>query len=107
MLSQQQAVTIQCCRGVTIGLRHSGLVHSCGPRRSAGYGTADGNDALQAYRRVASREEKELQDVERCMEEELVAEHMQVERVIHLRGEEVKGQHQLKYLVKVSGCPTL
>lgn len=56
---------------------------------------------------MASREEKELQDVERCMEEELVAEHMQVERVIHLRGEEVKGQHQLKYLVKVSCCHTL
>jgi len=57
---------------------------------------------FQAYRRVASREEKELQDVERCMEEELVAEHMQVERVIHLRLENKEGQQQLKYLVKVS-----
>ena len=52
---------------------------------------------------MASREEKELQDVERCMEEELVAEHMQVERVIHLRLEHVEGQQQLKYLVKVRG----
>ncbi len=51
---------------------------------------------------MASREEKELQDVERCMEEELVAEHMQVERVIHLRLENKEGQQQLKYLVKVS-----
>ncbi len=58
--------------------------------------------SVQAYRRVASREERELQDVERCMEEELVAEHMQVERVIHLRSEVVQGQQQLKYLVKVS-----
>ncbi|KAL0021888.1 hypothetical protein WJX77_011593 [Trebouxia sp. C0004] len=62
-------------------------------------------DDLQAYRRVASREEKELQDVERCMEEELVAEHMQVERVIHLRLENVEGQQQLKYLVKWKGLP--
>ena len=59
---------------------------------------------FQAYRRVASREEKELQDVERCMEEELVAEHMQVERVIHLRLENKEGQQQLKYLVKVRGA---
>ena len=57
--------------------------------------------ALQAYRRVASREEKELQDVERTMEEELVAEHMQVERVIHLKLEQINSQEQLKYLVKV------
>ena len=35
------------------------------------------------------------------MEEELVAEHMQVERVIHLRLEQADGQQQLKYLVKV------
>ncbi len=55
---------------------------------------------------MASREEKELQDVERCMEEELVAEHMQVERVIHLRLEHVEGQQQLKYLVKVSHLGT-
>ena len=60
---------------------------------------------------MASREERELQDVERAMEEELVAEHMQVERVIHLRLQPVDGQQQLKYLVKVrcsrrfmSGC---
>lgn len=56
---------------------------------------------VQAYRRVASREERELQDVERAMEEELVAEHMQVERVIHLRFEQVQDKQQLKYLVKV------
>ncbi len=55
---------------------------------------------------MASREEKELQDVERCMEEELVAEHMQVERVIHLRLENKEGQQQLKYLVKVRGSLT-
>ena len=55
---------------------------------------------------MASREEKELQDVEKCMEEELVAEHMQVERVIHLRLEHVEGQQQLKYLVKVRGSFT-
>ena len=61
--------------------------------------------AGQAYRRVASREERELQDVERAMEEELVAEHMQVERVIHLRLEQADGQQQLKYLVKVCVCP--
>ena len=61
--------------------------------------------AVQAYRRVASREERELQDVERAMEEELVAEHMQVERVIHLRLEQVQDKQQLKYLVKV--CNTL
>ena len=35
------------------------------------------------------------------MEEELVAEHMQVERVIHLRLEQADGHQQLKYLVKV------
>ncbi len=40
------------------------------------------------------------------MEEELVAEHMQVERVIHLRLEHVEGQQQLKYLVKVRGSVT-
>lgn len=50
---------------------------------------------------MATREERELQDVERSMEEELVAEHMQVERVIHLRLEQASGQQQLKYLVKV------
>lgn len=60
---------------------------------------------VQAYRRVASREERELQDVERAMEEELVAEHMQVERVIHLRLEQVQDKQQLKYLVKV--CATI
>ena len=54
--------------------------------------------AGQAYRRVASREERELQDVERAMEEELV------ERVIHLRLEQADGQQQLKYLVKVCIC---
>ena len=53
---------------------------------------------------MASREERELQDVERAMEEELVAEHMQVERVIHLRLEQADGQQQLKYLVKVCVC---
>ncbi|KAL3153482.1 hypothetical protein ABBQ38_011813 [Trebouxia sp. C0009 RCD-2024] len=62
-------------------------------------------DDLQAYRRVASREERELQDVERAMEEELVAEHMQVERVIHLRLEQVQDKQQLKYLVKWKGLP--
>ena len=54
---------------------------------------------------MASREERELQDVERAMEEELVAEHMQVERVIHLRLEHFEGQQQFKYLVKV--CTSL
>ena len=52
----------------------------------------------QAYRQMASREERELQDVERAMEEELVAEHMQVERIIFLR---MEADHTLKYLVKV------
>ena len=38
------------------------------------------------------------------MEEELVVEHMQVERVIHLRLEQTDGHQQLKYLVKVCIC---
>ena len=56
---------------------------------------------------MASREERELQDVERAMEEELVAEHMQVERVIHLRLQQVNGKQQLEYLVKVFCSSTL
>lgn len=53
---------------------------------------------VQVYREMASREERELQDVERAMEEELVAEHMQVERIIFLR---MEPDRTLKYLVKV------
>ena len=59
---------------------------------------------VQAYRQMASREERELQDVERAMEEELVAEHMQVERIIFLR---MEPDQTLKYLVKVLTSPRL
>ena len=56
----------------------------------------------QAYRSIASREERELQDVEKAMEEEL----MQVERVIHLRMQPGQQAHkQLQYLVKVLPSP--
>lgn len=53
----------------------------------------------QVVRRHISREEVELQDVERQMEEELVQDYMQVDRIISVRSEP---DGSLRYLCKVS-----
>jgi hypothetical protein len=65
---------------------------------------------LQIARKHISREEVELQDVERQMEEELVEQYMNVERVIAVRSEP---DGSLRYLCKarhdaalsISPCP--
>ncbi|KAK9788572.1 hypothetical protein WJX73_002856 [Symbiochloris irregularis] len=60
-------------------------------------------DDLAAIRPRLSREENELRDVERQMEEQLVQEHMQVERVV---AERIQAEDSsLQYLVKWQGLP--
>ncbi len=56
-------------------------------------------DALELAKRDMAAEEVELLDVERQMEEELVDEFKQVERVIATRVDAVEGDH--RFLVKV------
>lgn len=56
-------------------------------------------DALELSKRDMAAEEVELLDVERQMEEELVDEFKQVERVIATRVDAVEGDQ--RYLVKV------
>ncbi|KAK9824197.1 hypothetical protein WJX72_008454 [[Myrmecia] bisecta] len=60
------------------------------------------HDDLEAQRPYLSREEIELRDVERQMEEELIEDHMHVERVISQR---MEPDGSLKYLVKWKGLP--
>ncbi|CAL8472046.1 g11588 [Coccomyxa elongata] len=60
------------------------------------------SDEQQAQRKWLAPEEAELQDVERQMEEELVQQHMHVERVISQRAEP---DGSLRYLVKWRGLP--
>jgi hypothetical protein len=57
---------------------------------------------VQAARQWLAPEEAELQDVERQMEEELVLQHMHVERVIAQRADP---DGTPRYLVKVRGFP--
>ncbi|EIE23598.1 hypothetical protein COCSUDRAFT_47361 [Coccomyxa subellipsoidea C-169] len=59
-------------------------------------------DEQQAARKFLAPEEAELQDVERQMEEELVQQHMHVERVIAQRTEP---DGTPRYLVKWKGLP--
>ena len=54
----------------------------------------------QAQRAWLAPEERELRDVERQMEEELIAQHMHADRAIAARGDP---DGSLRYLVKVGG----
>ena len=56
----------------------------------------------QRQRGGLSREEQELQDVERQMEEQLVQEHMEIERVVALRKD---SDGKVRYLCKWRGLP--
>lgn len=55
---------------------------------------------VQVARKWMAPEEAELQDVERQMEEELVQQHMHVERIIAQRPDPQDGS--IRYLVKVT-----
>ncbi len=57
----------------------------------------------QAQRAYLAPEERELRDVERQMEEELVASHMDADRVIAVRADP---DGTLRYLVKARGVPS-
>lgn len=56
---------------------------------------------MQRIRQTLSREERELHDVERQMEEQLVQDHMELERVVTIRSQ--KGA--IGYLCKWKGLP--
>lgn len=57
---------------------------------------------VQYVRQRLSREEIELQDVEQQMEEELVQQHMLVERVVALKYD---NKNEVRYLIKWKGLP--
>ena len=58
-------------------------------------------DLVQRAREFLSREERELQDVERQMELQLIEEHMQLERIVAIRPQN-KG---VGFLCKWKGLP--